>query len=298
MKYAVITPVRDEEANLRRLGDCMLAQAVQPGEWIIVDNGSTDGTLDAAEALSTGYPWIKVVIVAGEPAPLPGAPIVRAFKAGLAALDTTPEVVVKLDADISLDSNHFVKLLDQFARRPRLGIASGSCFELEAGAWTRTHVTGDSVRGAARAYRRECLDEVGPLEERMGWDTVDEVRATVRGWETGIIDDLPFFHHRRVGARDGGTKRWRALGESSYYMGYRWSYLALRALHNARRDPGALMMIPAFLGAALHREPRLEDEAVIRCLRSQQRLRHLRRRAREKSGHPPRRGAASAPSVD
>jgi glycosyltransferase involved in cell wall biosynthesis len=276
MTYAVVTVVRNEEESLRRLGDCMHVQVVRPSEWIIVDDGSTDGTLAAARALSTNYPWIRAVT----------APAELAFKAGLDALEAIPEVVVVLDADISLRADYFARLLDEFARRPRLGIASGACFELNAGAWTRTHVAGDHVRGAARAYRRECLEKLSPLNEQAGWDTVDEVRAAVQGWETGIIDDLSFFHHRRPAVRDRGTNRWWALGECSYYMRYRWPYLVLRALHNARRDVGALVMIPAFVGAALHRKPRLDDEAVIRCLRAQQRLRYLRRRAREKSARP------------
>jgi hypothetical protein len=116
----------------------------------------------------------------------------------------------------------------------------------------------------------------------MGWDVVDQLRAVVRGWEAGIVQELVVYHHRRVGERDGGgRRRWQALGESSYYMGYRWSYLALRALHHAPRDPAALALLASFALAAARRRPRLDDPAVVAHLRNEQLLRNLRRRWRE-----------------
>ena len=98
----------------------------------------------------------------------------------------------------------------------------------------------------------------------------------------------PFYHHRTVGERDGPRgARWTALGESSYYMGYRFSYLVIRALHRARHDPAALRMIGSYVGSAVRRRPRYASKAVRDHLREQQRLRHLRRRMRESRGIRP-----------
>ena len=43
-KYVVISPVRDEEAYLTFTINSMIAQTVRPSEWVIVNDGSTDGT--------------------------------------------------------------------------------------------------------------------------------------------------------------------------------------------------------------------------------------------------------------
>ena len=43
-KYIVITPVRDEEANLGHTLECMLRQTILPAEWVIVNDGSSDNT--------------------------------------------------------------------------------------------------------------------------------------------------------------------------------------------------------------------------------------------------------------
>jgi glycosyltransferase involved in cell wall biosynthesis len=285
LTYAVVTPARDEAENLRRLASCMLAQTERPSEWIVVDNGSADETCAIVEALAEQHAWIRLVRRAGERQARPGGPVVRAFHAGLAALRAEPDVVVKLDADVSFEPDHFATLLAAFASRPRLGIAGGDCLELNDGAWLPVPVTGAHVRGAERAYRRECLGDVLPLEERMGWDGIDELRAAVHGWETEIVAGVRFLHHRPVGARDGGrARRWLAQGEGAHYMGYRPSYIALRTLRRMLREPAAAAMLWGYARAALRREPRYADARVRDELRRGQRLRELPLRAREALG--------------
>src|SRR5262249_47216013 len=160
-----------------RLGDSIIEQTVTPEVWIIVDHGSTDDTRAIAERFAAEHSWIKVVPVAGETVPTRGGPIVQAFSTGLEALGDLPDVVVKLDADVSFDPDHFERLCNEFAVNPSLGIASGTCWELESGVWEERLTARSHVRGAVRAYRSACLATVLPLEQRFGWDTIDEIKA-------------------------------------------------------------------------------------------------------------------------
>lgn len=285
LRYAVITPARDEEDNLGRLGASLRAQSVLPERWLVVDNGSQDGTRGVVEALSAEAPWVQLLLSDGERSAVRGRPIVRALHRALAELVDPPDVVVNLDADVSVDRDFFERLLEAFAQDATLGIASGTCYELERGAWVERHVTGSTVWGATRAYRWECLQQVLPLEERLGWDGIDEFKANAYGWRTETLKELPFRHHRREGERDGGQFRARAAqGRSAWYMGYRPWYLVLRALHNARRDRAALGLVWGYAAGALSRDERIADPAARSYLRSQQSIRHLRRRFRESSG--------------
>lgn len=289
LTYSIVTPLRNEPENIRRLGSCLEQQTVPPSAWVLVDNGSTDGTLAEIERLDSSHEWIHVAHEPGTDRPEPGAPIVRAFARGLRVLDelgSSTDVVVKLDADVSFDNDYFERLLQAFAEDSTLGIAGGVCLELdEQQQWRATHVTGDHVRGAARAYRRECLAAVVPLPQRVGWDGVDELKAAVLGWRTAIVPQLSFRHHRKVGARDGGRyKRWVAQGDGAHFMGYRFDYLVLRAFHHTRRDPAAVAMIWGYVAAAGRRQPRFDDPEVRRYLRDQQRLRNLLERRREALG--------------
>jgi glycosyltransferase involved in cell wall biosynthesis len=282
--YAVITPARDEEANLPRLASSLRAQTLAPVEWIIVDNGSTDSTVSIAEGLTPETPWIRVLSVPAEAAAR-GGPVVRAFKAGLGALQTRPAVVVKLDADVSIEPDYFARLLDRFALDPLLGMASGSGYEDRHGGWVERPVTAGHVWGPARAYRWACLQEIMPLEERMGWDGIDELKASARGWVTTTFRELPFWHHRVQGRREGARWRhWRAQGDAAHYMGYRPLYLVLRAIFCARREPAALAMIWGFAVAAVKQRPQLDDPLVRSQLRRHQSFRTLSSRIREALG--------------
>jgi biofilm PGA synthesis N-glycosyltransferase PgaC len=283
--YAVITPARDEVENLPRLASCLAAQTVRPTTWHVVDNGSSDGTLELAHELAAEHSWVHVLSVPGGVTADRGAPVVRALAAGIAALGEAPDILVNVDADISFGPRYFEQLLERFDAHAELGIASGSAFELEAGRWRQRHVTGTTVWGASRAYRWECLQELLPFEERVAWDGLDEFKANAHGWRTMAFEDLPFRHHRREGQRDGSA--WRARvnqGLAAHYLGYKFWYLALRALWQMRREISAVAMVFGYLIAAIKRNPRSADGEARAYLRGQQSLRNLRRRALEVSG--------------
>lgn len=283
LSYAVITPVRDEADNLRRLGAAMTAQKLQPVSWLIVDTGSSDDTVRVAGHLAAETPWVSVRQLRLGDGLMRGGPIVRAFHFGLESLPTDWQIVVKLDADTSFESDYFECLVSEFERDERLGIAGGTGYEQQPdGAWRQRHGTGSGVWGASRAYRRRCLEQILPLEERMGWDTIDLVAAGVRGWSTRAIPDLPFLHHRREGERDPSRfSVYVKQGGAAHYMGYRLPYLAIRTLFRASRDPAAIGIPYGYLAAALRRERRCADRAIRGSVRDQQRLRRLHLRARE-----------------
>jgi len=278
--YAVVTPARNEAANIERLGAALAAQTLLPQAWVIVDNGSSDATVEVAGRLAAEHGWVRPIAIPAL-AQARGGPVVRAFHAGVATLDPLPGVVVKLDADISMPPDHFARIVDAFAADPALGITSGACFELVDGEWREQEMAEGSVWGCSRAYRAACLEQILPLEEHMGWDGIDALKAQLRGWRCGIQPDLPFRHHRPEGARDGArTAAYAAQGRAAHYMGYRPSYLVLRALHRARDERAALAMIGGYARAAAGRAPRCADGEVIAHLRREQRLRGLAARLR------------------
>jgi hypothetical protein len=212
---------------------------------------------------------------------------VHAFELGadVATTRVSPDVVVKLDADLSFAPDYFERVLAAFAVEPELGITSGSCYERDGGGWRQRHVTSGHVWGASRAYRSACLAAVRPLEVDLCWDRVDEVKASLLGWTTRTLVDLPFRHYRREGEREGTrTRAWATTGEMGHYLGYRLLYVVLRALNYARRDVAALAMIAGYSRAALRRRPRYGDPAVRAHVREHQSLRHLPLRIQEAIG--------------
>ena len=279
IRYAVSTPARNEEANLRRLGDALAAQTHAPVAWVVVDDGSTDGTASVLASLAEEHDWVRALARDGA---VPDEPLsdgrrrardLDGFLRGARSIAEPVDVIVKVDADISFEPDYFERLMAHFEDDPSLGIASGTCYEQEEGEWVRRTKAESTVWGASRAYRLDCLAEVEALEPCMGWDGLDEIRVQLRGLKTQAFVDLPFRHHRPEGGRElTSLHQGEALGRASWYMGYRPTFLLLRSLYWARREPAALGMLWGYAGAALRRAPRCPDERLVAVLRERQRL--------------------------
>jgi hypothetical protein len=281
LRYANVTPARNERFNLERLASSVVAQTQLPEAWIVVDDGSDDGTEVLAAELAREHGWIHLLA----PAPATDGALTEgrfegrdliAFRRGAAALERPVDVVVKVDADTSFDPEYFEILISRFEADPTLGIAGGSCYEQDTadGPWERVKVAETHPRGASRAYRWECLQDSLSLEPKMGWDGLDEVQASMNGYTTKVLLDIGFCHHRPMGGRERGRLRaGSVLGRASWYMGYRPSFLMLRVLYRVRKEPQAVAMLWGYAAAAAKRTPRCPDPRLIAHLREQQRLR-------------------------
>jgi biofilm PGA synthesis N-glycosyltransferase PgaC len=279
LRYAVVTPARNEEVNLQRLGAAMIAQEHRPDVWVVVDDGSTDATPEILTQLAAAHAWIRPLerpAADREESLAHGRRKARdldAFLYGAVPLRETVDVIVKVDADVDFEADYFAELIGRFEADATLGIASGTCYEQEDGDWVRRTKAESTVWGATRAYRSDCLPDLMALEPCMGWDGLDEISVQLRGMRTQTFVDLPFRHNRPEGGREfSSLHQGEALGRAAWYMGYRPSYLTIRAVYRARREPAALGMLWGYFGAAAKRVPQCPNEALVEALRDRQRL--------------------------
>ena len=122
----------------------------------------------------------------------------RAFNVGLAHGRGDFTHVAKLDGDVELPPDYYEVLLSRFAGDERLGIACGDLIEPDGPEWVRLAIPPHHVHGALKLYSRECLEAIGGVQERLGWDTIDETYARMRGFRTRSYPDLVARHHRPV----------------------------------------------------------------------------------------------------
>jgi poly-beta-1,6-N-acetyl-D-glucosamine synthase len=285
IRYALVTPARDDAANLAVLASTIVAQTLTPAAWVIVDDGSSDGTADVADELAARHDWIHVVRTGRDGGALADGRregrVVVALEQGVRSLSRV-DTVTKVDADVELPPDYFERIHAVFAGDSRVGLASGRRCEFERGQWRPRRVTGTAVEAQCRTYRWECWEALQPIEPRMGWDGMDEARAIVAGWTTHVVDGLQFRHRRPMGSRDGSRLRARmAEGHAAHYMGYRPSYLLARAVWHARREPAALAMLWGYAAATANRRPRSDDAAAVAYVRHRQSARYLLRTWRE-----------------
>ncbi len=275
--YAVITPVRDEVRNFPRMVSSMIDQTLRPESWVIVDDGSTDGTRELAEGYAAAHDWISVVDSGQMHARGRGGHVVHAFNAGLAALDSRPPIIAKLDGDLYLPAHYFEWVIAAFARERRAGIIGGVVLDYDGARWVEDNTTGHTVRGAVKTYRTECLEEIGGLRATMGWDGLDAYAARARDWEVYVLSELHVLHYSPRGSKQPWYQsRWEE-GLAAQAMGYLPQFLALRVLFRLiserPRIIGALVMAAGYTVARLRGDAQIDDRMAIVVLRREQRER-------------------------
>lgn len=220
--YVVITPARNEAAFLKGTIESMVKQTVLPRRWVIVNDGSTDSTGEIVKRYLGQYPWIELV---ERPVRQERnfAAKVHSFNAGFERLaDLDFDVVANLDADVTLDPDHFEFLLTQFRADPKLGVA-GTPFREEGYSSDQHSFEGHAhVSGQCQLFRRECFEDIGGYVPNPagGIDWMAVTTARMRGWKTRSFREKPFFHHRHLGTAERGRLASAfSYGEKDYYLG-------------------------------------------------------------------------------
>ena len=282
LRYVVITPARNEEANIRRLLDSMVAQTRPPLRWVIVSDGSTDRTEQVVTDYQRRHPWIELVC-RSDRRERNFAAKVDCFNDGVRAVQRLHfDVIGNVDADISFEPDHFAYLISRFDELPRLGVA-GTPFVEDGKSYDYRFTNIEHVSGACQMFRRECFAEIGGYVPIAGGgiDWVAVTTARMMGWQTRTFTERTCTHHRAIGT--GSAGRLRAAfrqGRKDYYLGGHPLWEAFRSAYQVTRPPyvteGATILA-GYTWAALCRQPRPVSSELIHFHRREQlgRLRRL-----------------------
>ncbi|HEX4004993.1 MAG TPA: glycosyltransferase [Acidobacteriaceae bacterium] len=278
MRYVIITPVRDEEQYLAGTIEAVSSQTVLPVEWVIVDDGSSDGTGEIADRYAAQYPWIHVIHRANRGFRKSGGGVMEAFYDGYRALQSSDwDFIVKLDGDLSFAQDYFEKCFEHFSRDAQLGIGGGVIVHSVDGVLKPEENPRFHVRGATKIYTRACWAAIDGLWPAPGWDTIDEVKANMLGCKTYAFPELHLTHHRFTGAEEGLVRDRVKHGVACYVSGYHPLFVAASCASRLLQKPrviGSLSIMYGFLKAHVTRPPRLKDRSYFAYIRGQQ-LRRL-----------------------
>jgi poly-beta-1,6-N-acetyl-D-glucosamine synthase len=272
-RYAIVSPVKDEERYVELTLRSVTAQTVRPIFWVIVDDGSKDGTPEIIQRYSSKHPYIRAVRnpKAGE-RQLAFAEV-SAFNWGCELIRSLEyDFIVKLDCDLSFESDYFEKLLRRFDDDKQLGIASGVYFEQKkTGVWMEVLMPPYHAAGASKVMRRACFEDIRGFVPAPGWDTVDEIRAMGRGWNTLHFRDLRMNHHKPEGSTMGAVSTSMMQGEAYYRSGGSKLFFVLKALHRVTSRPyllSAVGLLWGYLSAMLVRKTLLVTKSEARFYKS------------------------------
>jgi len=231
--YVIISPVKNEERYVEATLTSVLSQTVKPIRWIIVDDGSSDCTPEILRRYAQQADWIQIVRLDHTQSRQPGTPVVHAFRRGFELVrHEMTQFVVKLDCDVKVPPDYFELLLAKFREDPALGIASGVYLEEQAdNGWQPIPMPSYHAAGASKMMRAECYRQIGGFVQSPGWDTVDEIRAQVRGWKTRHFEEIRFQHLKKEGSGIGALATSIMHGRVYYLTGGGKLFLFFKILH-------------------------------------------------------------------
>jgi len=219
MRVAIIIPAYNEASLIKKTLDSLTAQTLLPKSLIVVDDNSTDDTA----AVAASYPQVRVVTSISQPKNVPGAKVVKAFHQGLKQLDiNTVDIICKFDADLIFPPDYLEVLVSRFRESESTGMVAGHCTVLKNNQWTLENQNNpDHIRGALKAYRVACFQQIGGLKESIGWDTMDEMLARFYGWKVETVAGLHVKHLKPTGFAYHSRSK-MLQGEAFYKMRYGW----------------------------------------------------------------------------
>jgi biofilm PGA synthesis N-glycosyltransferase PgaC len=266
--YILITPARNEVRFIEQTIRSMIAQTIRPVRWIIVSDGSTDGTDEVVKRFLQENLWIELVRMP-ERRDRSFAAKAHCFNGGYQSVgECSYDVIGNLDADITFEEDYFEFLLGTFVADPGLGVV-GTPFVEGKKSYDYRFTNVEHVSGACQLFRRQCFEEVGgyrPIKSG-GIDWVAVTTARMKGWKTRTFPGKFCYHHRPMGtASSGKLKAWYNLGRQDYYLGGHPLWELFRSCLQVRNKPyflGGALLLTGFAWAFISRTKRPIDPQLV-----------------------------------
>lgn len=286
--YLLVTPALNERPGLPALIETLQAQTVRPALWLIVDDGSTDGSLEYLRQQAESRPWMTVAESPEAAEEYLGAHIARVKRWGHEEVARRAEAAGiewayagTLDADLQLPADHYERLIDELEANPRLGVVSSVVHSRTPdGVIVESFQRNDLPRGGTQFFRRQALEVIGGLPPWPGYDGAANVKCRLAGWELKLLPDLVAVQERETATRFGAAAGYARKGRYAWFLGLHPAIVAARAAaYSVRGNPTAgVHFVKGWLGEAAKGQPRCPDPAVRRYY-GRERLKEYLRRA-------------------
>ena len=220
MKISIIIPVLNEEKFIESNLISLMNQTYSFTELIIVDDGSSDHTVDIVKKLISSNSSIRLIEKSEISYNDSGKKIINAFYRGYSKLSKQWDVICKFDSDLIFPENYLEKLVLKFKKNNNIGIFGGILKIQKNNIWAIENVSNDDhVRGPIKAYSKDCYDSINGLKAVDGWDIVDEFLAMYYGFEVFVDKQLYVKHLRPTGAIPVKNNSYKK-GSVFYFLGY------------------------------------------------------------------------------
>lgn len=245
MHLLVVTPMHNEADNVQGVHASLAHQTFSSFDWLVVDDGSTDGTAGKVRELA-GAPT-PILVSRRNGGGLIGGSAYSAWRFGVDhGLGSGREYthVMKLDADVRLPADYLEMVLARMT--PGTGIVGGVI--VGTGMREQAH----HVPGPVKLYSLEAFQSLAQLPSAIGFDVMDEVAVARRGQSTVVVKEARISLARAIGASEGSVHGRYRNGRVCRWTGYDLPYFLLHAIRYLGRRPfgiGSLAMVAGYCTA-------------------------------------------------
>ena len=227
--YILITPAKNEEKYLPKVAEAVIGQTMLPVLWVIIDDGSTDDTPRVIKNLESRFGWIKSIRLPPHPRDITfhySYVCKCGFDYAIQVSKTNAilyNFIGLLDADTVLETSYFEKLITEFSKNSRLGVASGHITDMPDKEISWADIKKDEPdrplpRGSGRLWRKECFFETEGYPIEPSPDSISNVKANLRGWETRQFGHIKAIQLRDTSGAQGLWSGYRVNGSMAHYL--------------------------------------------------------------------------------
>ena len=275
LTYVLITPARNEAAFIEQTIKSVIRQTVLPIKWVIVSDGSTDGTDEIVKKYADQHDLIELVRMP-ERKERHFAGKVHAFNEGYERVKGQEyDIIGSLDADITFEEDYFEFLLSKFSENQHLGVG-GTPFKEGSNQYDYRFTSIEHVSGACQLFRRECFESIGGYKPIKvgGIDLIAVLTARMHGWETRSFPEKHCIHHRKMGTADSSFLKSRFRdGRKDFTLGAHPLWEIIRTFYQMTKKPyvvgGGLLFI-GYSWALLSSVERPVSKELIKFRRGEQ----------------------------
>lgn len=241
MNFYIVIPCHNEARFIKKTLDSLVSQTLLPKKVLVVDDQSTDDSAVIIAAFAKAYSFIELLTITSSDSHLPGSKVIHAFQKGFDRLDENYDIICKFDADLIFPTNYLQKVASSFLSDASIGMAGGFCYVEEEGQWVLENLTNkDHIRGALKAYRKGCFNDINGLKPAMGWDTLDELLAKYHNWKISTDSSLKVKHLKPTGKNYNKAAQF-TQGMAFYRMRYGFLLTTIAAAKLAKRKGNILL---------------------------------------------------------
>ena len=270
-RYVLVTAAKNEGENLPKLVQAVAEQTIKPVLWVIADDGSMDNTPEIINEAMRKYKWIQSIR-------LNSKNNVRDIGIHLSWLmmEVTKfateyckarridyEYIGNVDGDITIERAFFEKLMKEFEKDPKLGIAGSGTQYIKGDEIIQPEGNEEEPSGGDMLIRRECFEDCGGIQLSCCWDSVLKAKARLRGWKTKRFEHVKAIETRIPGSEDY-WKRGIHTGRSVYQLNLHPLHVMIKFVKILFKRPHywGIAFISGYLLSLIRREEQIKDEEL------------------------------------